>query len=66
MLNKNPIKVMIVDDHPVVRNGIINMLILFDDIEFIGEAGGGQELLAKLQDIVPDYTVSKVTNTWRI
>jgi len=54
MLNKNPIKVMIVDDHPVVRNGIINMLILFDDIEFIGEAGGGQELLAKLQDIVPD------------
>ena len=45
---------MIVDDHPVVRNGIMNMLLIFDDIELIGEAGGGRELLAQLQEIMPD------------
>ncbi len=49
-----PIKVMIVDDHPVVRNGIMNMLLIFDDIEFAGEAGGGLELLSQLQDTMPD------------
>ena len=54
MRKKTPIKVMIVDDHPVVRNGIINMFLIFDDIEFIGEAGGGRELLTMLPQVVPD------------
>jgi len=49
-----PIKVVIVDDHPVVRNGIMNMLLIFDDIELVGEAGGGLELLSQLQETVPD------------
>jgi len=48
---------MIVDDHPVVRNGIINMLVLFDDIEFVDEAGGGKELLDKLQITIPDVVL---------
>jgi len=51
------IRVMIVDDHPVVRNGIINMLVLFDDIEFVDEAGGGKELLDKLQITIPDVVL---------
>lgn len=54
MSEQTPIKVMIVDDHPVVRNGIMNMLLIFDDIEFVGEAGGGLELLSQLQKMMPD------------
>jgi len=54
MSEQTPIKVMIVDDHPVVRNGIANMLLIFDDIELAGEAGGGRELLARLEEIRPD------------
>ena len=54
MNEQEPIKVIIVDDHPVVRNGIMNMLLIFDDIELIGEAGSGLELLTQLQEIMPD------------
>ncbi len=35
------IKVMIVDDHPVVRDGLKNMLLVFDDLELVGEAENG-------------------------
>jgi len=48
------IKVMIVDDHPVVRAGIKDMLSVFDDIELVGEADSGRELLEKLQNLNPD------------
>lgn len=48
---------MIVDDHPVVRNGIVNMLLVFDDIEYIGEAGGGRELIKLLQGQMPDVVL---------
>lgn len=54
MAEQSLIKVIIVDDHPVVRNGIANMLLVFDDIELIGQAGGGSELLTLCQKAVPD------------
>jgi len=54
MTEQLPIKVMIVDDHPVVRNGIMKMLLIFDDIELVGEAGSGMELLAYCEKTVPD------------
>ena len=44
----NPLKVMIVDDHPVVRDGLKNMLLAFDDFELIGEAENGHTALAIL------------------
>ena len=36
-----PIRVMIVDDHPIVRDGLKNMLLAFDDLELVGEAADG-------------------------
>jgi len=48
------IRVMIVDDHPVVRSGLATMLLAFDDLELIGEASGGKMALAKCQDSTPD------------
>ena len=42
MTEPRPIRVMIVDDHPVVRDGLKNMLLAFDDLKFVGEAGRGK------------------------
>lgn len=48
------IKVMIVDDHPVVRSGLGTMLQAFDDLELVGEASSGEKALARCQDSTPD------------
>ncbi len=37
------IRVMIVDDHAMVRSGLSAFLLAFDDLEFAGEASGGEE-----------------------
>jgi NarL family two-component system response regulator LiaR len=55
-----PIKVMIVDDHPVVRTGLISMLQAFDDLELVGEAGNGRETLAKCQASLPDVILMDI------
>ena len=49
-----PIKVMIVDDHAVVRSGLAAFLTVYDDLDFVGEAGGGAEAVAKCRDFAPD------------
>ena len=54
-MNKTePIKVMIVDDHPIVRSGLATMLQVFDDLELVGEAASGRNALAKCQNLMPD------------
>lgn len=50
----NPITVIIVDDHAVVRQGLIAFLQTQDDIEVIGEAENGIQLLELLPHSVPD------------
>lgn len=45
MSDEQPIRVMIVDDHAVVRSGLGAFLTAFDDLELVAEAGGGQEAL---------------------
>lgn len=60
MREQAPIEVAIVDDHPVVRNGIANMLLVFDDIELLGEAESGSDLLSQLQHISPDVILMDV------
>jgi len=42
------IKVFIADDHPIVLQGIRQMLSSLEDVEVVGEAGNGAELLDKL------------------
>ncbi len=45
MSDEQPIRVMIVDDHAVVRSGLGAFLTAFDDLELVAEAGSGQEAL---------------------
>ncbi|MBE0647013.1 MAG: response regulator transcription factor [Bacteroidales bacterium] len=44
------IKVLITDDHPVVRQGIRQILTEYSDIELVDEAGGGSELFEKARE----------------
>lgn len=43
--NGQPIRVMIVDDHAVVRSGLGAFLLAFPDLELVVEAGGGEEAI---------------------
>ncbi len=48
------IKVLIVDDHQVVRQGLRTFLDLLEDIQVIGEAGDGTEAVEMTRQLVPD------------
>jgi len=51
---------MIVDDHPIVRDGMKNMLLVFEDLEFAGEAENGRAALACLRQSVPDVILMDI------
>lgn len=48
------IKILIVDDHPVVREGIGSMLKRESDFKIVGEAANGQEAIDKARELEPD------------
>lgn len=54
------IKVLIVDDHAVLRDGIRALLGLHDDIEIIGEASEGKESVEKTQELKPHVVVMDI------
>jgi len=51
------IRVLVVDDHPVVRSGLSGMLSITDDISVVGEAGDGFEALALVESARPDVVL---------
>src|SRR6202790_2158818 len=51
---KGTVRVVIADDHPIVRDGLKKLLLLEDDIDVVGEASDGREVLEMLQDQEPD------------
>ncbi len=53
-MNLSEIKVGIVDDHSLLRQGIVSLLSKFDDIKIILEAANGEELLKVIPNHVPD------------
>jgi DNA-binding NarL/FixJ family response regulator len=52
-----PIRVLLVDDHAMVRRGLRDFLRLFEDIEVVGEAGDGHEALEAADQLRPDVVV---------
>ena len=51
------IKVMIVDDHAVVRSGLSAFLLAFDDLEHVGDATGGADAVGKCIALRPDVVL---------
>lgn len=54
MTNTNPIRVMLVDDHAVVRSGLGAFLSVIPDLELVGEAENGDEAVVRCGLLQPD------------
>lgn len=51
------IRVLIVDDHAMVRQGIAAFIELQDDVELVGEAANGREAIARVEETKPDVVL---------
>ena len=49
-----PIRVMLVDDHTMVRRGLVTFLKAFDDLELAGEAKSGEAAIQLCAEVRPD------------
>ena len=56
----NIIRVLLADDHQVVREGLRSILELEQDIEIIGEAATGDEAIAKTVALIPDIVTMDI------
>jgi DNA-binding NarL/FixJ family response regulator len=52
-----PIRILAVDDHPVVRQGIAGMLALETDMNLVGQASNGREAIQQFRAHRPDITL---------
>ena len=57
MTEDKPIRVMIVDDHAVVRSGLAAFLLVFDDLELVGEASGGAKAVQLCRQVEVDVVL---------
>jgi NarL family two-component system response regulator LiaR len=57
MTDLKPIRVLIVDDHAVVRSGLAAFLLAFDNLELTGEASSGAEAVRLCSQLQPDVVL---------
>ncbi len=53
-----PVRVVLADDHPMFRFGVVAALATVPDVELVGEAAGGRELLAEVARTRPDVVLT--------
>lgn len=63
-----PIRILIVDEHPLLRRAIRNVLVLEPDFEVVGEAVDGDDAVEKMNALLPDVVLLdiKMPKTTRI
>jgi two-component system response regulator NreC len=54
------IRVLLVDDHAILRAGLRSLLNTYDDIEVVGEAANGKDAIQKVRELQPDVIVMDV------
>lgn len=54
MFEENPATIMMVDDHPLLRKGLNQLIELEDDLKVVGEASSGKEAIELAQKLEPD------------
>lgn len=57
MIDDAPIRVLVVDDHKVVRNGLRTFIAVNDDLELVGEACNGEEAIEQCAAQLPDVVL---------
>ena len=53
----DPIRVLVVDDHVIVRNGLAQLLATTDEFELVGTAGDGRQAVGMVQELRPDVVL---------
>jgi DNA-binding NarL/FixJ family response regulator len=53
----SPIRILVVDDHQLIRVGIATLLVPESDMKLVGEASNGREAIAKYRECRPDVTL---------
>ena len=56
----NKIRIIVADGHAILRDGILALIDLQEDVEIIGEASDGKEAVEKALDLVPDVVVMDI------
>ena len=54
------VRVLVIDDHTIVRDGICSLLALAGDMEVVGEAANGKEGLEKAGALLPDVVLTDI------
>jgi DNA-binding NarL/FixJ family response regulator len=54
---QRPITILVVDDHPMLREGVAAVLQLREDIKLVGEAENGVEAVARFRELRPDVVL---------
>lgn len=57
MTQRKQVRLMIVDDHVVVRSGLSAFLLAYDDLRLVGEAGNGEEGVRLCRQVQPDVVL---------
>jgi DNA-binding NarL/FixJ family response regulator len=57
---KKAVRVLLVDDHPVVRRGLSSCLALHEQVVVVGEAVDGQEAIQKAKELLPDVVLMDI------
>ncbi|WP_123042599.1 response regulator transcription factor [Cohnella candidum] len=56
----NPLRIVIVDDHPMFRHGVRTLFSTTPDLEVVGEAANGQEALTLASELIPDVMLMDI------
>jgi DNA-binding NarL/FixJ family response regulator len=57
MAKSSAIRILIIDDHPVVREGLSRIIVTDKNMEVVGQASNGAEALEKFRKLRPDVTL---------
>lgn len=57
----NPVRVLVLDDHPLIRHGLVDLISRQDDMEVVGEAEGLNEAFQMFERSNPDLVVVDIT-----
>lgn len=58
--NRRPIRVMVVDDHHLVRYGLKVLMETTPELEFVGESSNGRDAIQKYDEVQPDVLLMDV------